>query len=134
MRLSPGKRSRRTQLISLLLVAFALRALIPPGFMPSSDRPFTLEICWEGLPAAMLAQSEPREPGEHHHHHPSGSPAHSEHCVFGTACGAGPIPHLSLPSALASAQELRAVDFRSAALPVRLVHLPQARAPPARVS
>jgi hypothetical protein len=178
MRLSPSKRSRRTLIASIMLVAFALRALVPTGFMPASDRPFSIEICWEGFPAEMLAHGKPptyadsvgmhsmgidsmladsvsahsmpadsdsmhREPvgvatshrgsleGAHRH---SGSPSHSEHCLFGSACSAGPILHLLLPSDTSSAQQLRAVAFLSIADAVRLVHLPQPRAPPGRLS
>jgi hypothetical protein len=122
MRLSPGKRNRRALIAGIMLVAFALRALIPAGFMPASGRPFSLEICWDGLPAGMLVHSA---------HHHSGSPAHSDHCVFGTACSAGPTPHPPLPSDFLSAQQLRAVAFASIAAAVRVVHLPQSRAPPA---
>jgi hypothetical protein len=148
MRLSPRKRSRRTLLASIMLVAFASRAIIPPGFMPASDRPFSLEICWEGLPEGMRGQAEPatadsmdmgsmdmasmdagQGSGDHH-----GTPSHNEHCVFGTACGAGPIFHLTLPSDISSAQQLRAAAFVSIAGAVRLVHLPQSRAPPAQLS
>jgi hypothetical protein len=133
-----------------------LRALIPPGFMPAGDRPFSIEICWEGLPAAMLAQGEPshadsmgtgsvhrepvgdstshRGPLQAGHHHHSGSPSHSEHCVFGTACSAGPIVHLPLLSDISSAQQLRAVAFISIAGALRFVHLPQPRAPPGQLS
>jgi hypothetical protein len=141
--LSPRKRSRRTLMASIMLAALASRALIPPGFMPASDRPFSIEICWEGFPADLLARGE-REPvadsmshrgplPEAHHHH-SGNPSHSEHCVFGTACSAGPIPHLPLPSDISSALRLRAAAFVSIAGAVRLVHLPQPRAPPGRQS
>lgn len=157
MRLSSRKRSRPTLIASILLVAFASRALIPPGFMPASDRPFSLEICWEGLPAGMLAHGEPQradsmgmdsmEMESMHrgsagvstpdrgllqgaHPHRSGSPSQSEHCVFGTACSAGPIPHLLLPIDILSAQQLGAVAIDSIVAAVRLVHLPQPRAPP----
>jgi hypothetical protein len=131
---------------SILLVAFASRALIPPGFMPASDRPFSVEICWEAFPADVLALGEPRHadsmgvhsvqpdaPAGAHHHH-SGSPSHSEHCVFGTACSTGPISHLPLLGDSSSAQYLRAVEFASIAGTFRLVHLPQSRAPPGRLS
>lgn len=159
--MSPRKRRRRTLIASIMLVAFASRALIPLGFMPASDRPFSLQICWEGFPADMLAPGErphagsmgmdsmdmdsmPQESvgdsashggplqGAQHPRHP-GSPSHSERCVFGTTCGAGPIPHLPLPSDISSAQQLR-VAFVSIAGAVRLVHLPQPRAPPGRLS
>ncbi|HTV97287.1 MAG TPA: hypothetical protein VME42_14865 [Steroidobacteraceae bacterium] len=145
----------------VMLAAFASRALIPAGFMPASDRPFSIEICWEGLPAEVLAQIEPahaasesmgsmdmqsmdmgmpaghstseRGPRHGSHHHP-GSPSHAEHCVFGTASSAGPIPHLPLPSEASAAQPVRAVAFASIAVAVRVVHLPQPRAPPGRLS
>jgi hypothetical protein len=151
MRLSLGKRNRRTLVASIMLVAFASRVLIPPGFMPTSGWPFSIEICWEGLPAGVLAHVEPSrtdsmgmdsmpadssshpvpQQGPHHHH---GSPSQSEHCVFGTACSAGPIPHLPLPSDFSSARQLRMVAFASIAVAVRVVHLPQPRAPPSRLS
>jgi hypothetical protein len=103
-----------------------------------------MELCWEGLPAGMLAHVSPaansmgtESMGMDHvgtgTHHP-GSPSPSDHCVFGTACSAGPIPHVPIPSDLYSGQRLRAVAFSSIAAAVRLVHLPQARAPPSRLS
>jgi hypothetical protein len=141
--LNLGKRSRRTLMASIMLVALASRVLIPPGFMPASDRRFSIEICWDGLPAGVLAQLEPAhadstgihrgpQQGPHSHHH--GSPLQTEHCVFGTACSAGPISHLPLPSDFSSAQPLRAVAFASIGAAVRVVHLPPPRAPPPRLS
>jgi hypothetical protein len=123
------RRAQRAWLLGLVLPALVLRAFIPAGFMPASDRPFSIELCREGLPAELLA---PGEPAQHHHH--SGSPAHNEHCVFGTACGVGPILHLPLPSDISPARQLRAVAFVSIAGGVRLVHLPQPRAPPGQLS
>jgi len=149
--LSAREHRRRTLLASIMLVALALRALIPPGFMPASDRPFAIEICWEGFPGDLLARGEParahsmagmdsmsREPAgtsghgllQRAHHQHSGSRSHSEHCVFGTASGAGPIPHLPLPCDVSPPRQLRTVAFVSIAGAVRLVHLPQPRAPP----
>jgi hypothetical protein len=141
MRLSPRKRTRLTLVTSLMLVAFAARALIPPGFMPASGRPFPVEICWEDFPAGMLRHGGPSGDGSMrmdfmggaHHHHP-GSPAHGEHCVFGTACSAGPIPHLPLLSGISPARQPHALALVSFAGAVRFVHLPQARAPPGRLS
>ena len=154
-RLIARKRSRQMFVAGIMLVAFALRALVPPGFMPANDRPFSFEICWEDLPAAMLAQGgaphadstgvhsvgmesmlarSTAAGSTHSHPHHSGRPSHSEHCVFGTACSAGPIPHPPLPIEISSAQRLRAVPFLSVAGAVRLVHLPQSRAPPGRLS
>lgn len=182
--MSARKRSRQTFVASIMLVAFALRALLPPGFMPAGDRPVSFEICWEGLPAEMLAHGEPphagsvgtdsmdmasmdmdsvdmdsmdmasmdmhsmspgsmaahstatshRGPGHGAYGRHPGSPSHSEHCVFGTACSAGPTSHLPLPGAVSPARPRRAVAFVSIAGGVRLVHLPQPRAPPGRLS
>jgi hypothetical protein len=145
-RLSPCKRNRRTLMASFMLVAFALRVLIPPGFMPASDRPFSLEICWEGLPADMQGHVEHAgsmgmdsmdmasmgmDQGPGHHHETS---SHSEHCVFGTACGAGPFSHLTLPSDFSSAHQLLAIAFASIAIAVHVVYLPPPRAPPRQLS
>jgi hypothetical protein len=147
---------------SIMLVAFASWALIPPGFMPASGHPFSIEICWEGLPADLLAQVEsshadfmdmdptdresmgphpvpansmPAGSGPHrgpHHHHDGPSPG--EHCIFGTACGSGPIPHVSPARDFSSPRLLRAAAFASIAVAVRIVHVPQPRAPPGRLS
>lgn len=137
----PHRRAQRAWLLGLVLPALLLRALIPPGFMPASDRPFSIEICWEGFPTEMLAHGEPSHADsmgmggspQGTHHHRSGSPSRSEHCVFGTACSAGPIPYVPPPSDISSAQ-LLAVAFVSSTIAVRLVHLPQPRAPPDRLS
>lgn len=134
----------------IMLVAFAWRALIPAGFMPA-DRPFSIEICSEDLPAGLLAHGESRsedstdmgdmDMGSMSHsgsvqgaqRHP-GSPSHREHCVFGTASSAGPISNLPLLSDIEYAPQLRALAFVSIARAVRLVHLPPPRAPPGQLS
>jgi hypothetical protein len=149
MRLILSERSRRKLLASTLLVAFAARALIPAGFMPGPDRPFAIEICPEGFPAEMLEHGEPQHtdsmglgsmdmdsmsPESVPAHHHSGSPSHSEHCVFGTACSAGPTTHSALPTGLSSAPPLLAVACDSIAVAVHLVRLPQPRAPPGRLT
>jgi len=144
--LSLRERRTRTLLASIMLVAFALRALIPSGFMLGGERPFSIEICWDGFPAAVLAQGDSRDTGSmdmdsmdmgrmdmgatHAGHQHSAS----EHCVFGSACSAGPIPHLALPSSFSSARLLPALEFASIAGAVHLVHLPQSRAPPGQLS
>jgi hypothetical protein len=149
MRLSLRRGNRRALTASLMLVTFVLRALIPPGFMPASSGLLSLEICWEDFPAGVLAQGGP--PHAHPtgmdsmgmdpmgmrggaHRHSSGGPSHREHCVFGTACSAGPIHHLPLPSDVSFAQLLLPVSLVSVAGDVRLVHLPQPRAPPGQLS
>jgi hypothetical protein len=151
-RLSLGRRNRRTLVVGILLAAFASFALIPPGFMPASGRPFSLEICPEGLPSGMLALLEPSEADSagrgamgmpedstaaHHgglhgaHHHTS---SQSDHCVFGTACGAAPLPHHPPHGDFSAAPPLLAAALTPIGAAVRVVHLPQPRAPPARLS
>ena len=46
---------QRLWVISALLVALVVRALIPAGFMPATDRPFSFQVCPDGFPAALLA-------------------------------------------------------------------------------
>ena len=114
-----------------MLVAFALRALVPTGFMLGGDQPFPIEICWDGLPAALVASMsmDSMDMGAMDMHSmdqgsmPGGHP-HSagEHCLFGSACGSGPLPQLA------------ADRPPSPASTVRLVHLPQSRAPPDQLS
>jgi hypothetical protein len=78
-------------LASLLVLALALRALIPVGFMPVGNGSFALQICPEGFPAVLLHAS-----GHHHHdsQDPSPVPGHDHkswmqgHCPFGAAAGA----------------------------------------------
>jgi len=111
------------------------------GVHAGGDRPFSIEICWDGFPATMLAHGESRHAGsmdmdsmdmgpmQGGHQHSAG-----EHCVFGSACSAGPITHLALPSDFSSDQRLPAIEFASIAGTVHLVHLPQSRAPPGQLS
>jgi hypothetical protein len=149
MRLNLGKLRRRTLTAGLMLAALASRVLIPLGFMPAGDGPSWIEICRDGLPAGLIAQLEPARAdstgmesmgmdpmpadamGAHHHR---GSPSQTEHCVFGAASGAGPIPHLPHSGDVSCARLLPAAAFASVALVIRGVHLPQPRAPPALLS
>ncbi|HVY79776.1 MAG TPA: hypothetical protein VG994_02245 [Steroidobacteraceae bacterium] len=96
-------------LISILLIAVMTRALIPAGFMPSTERPFSFEICPDGFPAQLL-QDPDRHAAHHHHAHGGTAPAESqhpgngshdhaaraEHCVFAAAAATGPAPHAAL--------------------------------------
>jgi hypothetical protein len=124
MRICPSNKVTHKVIAGAMLLAFALRALVPQGFMPATDRPFAVEICPEGFPAQMLMA------GGHHHHH--GDPrSQTEHCVFGTACASGPPTQLSLLTEFAPAELVRVAPVMAVAASVRLVHLPQVRGPPA---
>lgn len=78
---------RHPWILSALLMALIVRALVPAGFMPATDRPFSFQICPDGFPAHMLAVANasfaPEDEGEasvhaghHHHSHPDGASSH----------------------------------------------------------
>lgn len=110
----------------VVLLAFALRALIPIGFMPAADGTLSLTICDEGFPAGLLQPA-------HGHAAPAGAGHHSheDHCPF---CGAstpapGPL-FVALACVVWVAIATVALVVSCPAL-ISLLHLPQARAPPA---
>jgi hypothetical protein len=125
MRICLSNKATRKLIAGVMLLAFALRALVPQGFMPSNDRPFTVEICPEGFPAELLML------GGHHHHH-GGHQSQTEHCVFGTACASGPPSQLALLTHSSPAELVRAAPVVPDAAVVRLVYLPQLRGPPSQ--
>jgi hypothetical protein len=115
----------RTQrlLAGLMVAAFAVRALVPPGFMPAHAAPRTLEICPDGFPAQLLG---------HVAHHSHGNHAHADHCVFGGAAGTGPVAQPANLDGVWLAPP--PAERRERVTPaVRLIHLPQARGPPSAV-
>jgi hypothetical protein len=123
MRIGPSNKVTRRLIAGAMLLAFALRALVPQGFMPASDRPFMVEICPEGFPAEVLMF------GGHHHHH-GGPQSKTEHCVFGTACASGPPSQPALLAQLLPAKLVRRAPGITVAASVRLVYLPRVRGPP----
>jgi hypothetical protein len=123
MRICSANKATRKLIAGVMLLAFAVRALVPQGFMPSSDRPFTVEICPEGFPAELLML------GGHHHHH-GGPNSQTEHCVFGTACASGPPSQLALLADYSPTGLVRAAPRVAVASVVRLVYLPHVRGPP----
>jgi hypothetical protein len=93
---------QRLWVIGTLLIALVVRALIPAGFMPATDRPFSFQVCPDGFPAALLgepaampadggsaAHGETTHAGHHHgdgtalthagHHHADGLLAAAHH-------------------------------------------------------
>lgn len=126
MRIRLFHKAPRLLIAGVMLFALAVRALIPQGFMPSWDRPFSVEICPEGLPVQLLAHA-----GHHHHHGGGGSL--SEHCVFGTACPNGPPSCPEVPAAVMPTERVSPAATVAAPVVVRLVYLPHSRGPPAAV-
>ena len=94
MRLTTLRQNR--WLAGLLVVALALRALIPVGFMPSGDGKVALQICPDGFPTVLLHGATQQHHHESHHEgdHSSPTPGHDHkswmqgHCPFGAAAGA----------------------------------------------
>lgn len=154
MRTALLSRNTRQWLISALLVALVTRALIPAGFMPATDRPFSFQICPDGFPAQLLASSQ--NPHAHHHHpggseqaaaqsdtanastgvdagagtHRQHSAAGNEHCVFAAAAAAGPLAFApTFASEAVVALPINAPTFSSHAESLRF-RLPQPRGPP----
>jgi hypothetical protein len=143
--------------ISVLLVALGVRALVPVGFMPSSERPFTLEICPDGFPSQLLHGSASPAPqgldapmAAHHHHHDGAAAsgdaapaahhsghgqheqgARAEHCVFAAAASAGPAPHILLAVASIVALATPAFDVLTPVPEHQRFRVQQPRAPPA---
>jgi hypothetical protein len=119
MRFGPCDKASRAWLAGAVLLAFALRALVPPGFMPGGERPFSIEICPDGFPAQLLA----------HHHHGGAADTHEAHCVF-AVCAHGGLAHSS-PFTGISLERFVVAAWPVEAVPViHLVHLPYPRGPP----
>jgi hypothetical protein len=134
-------------IISILLVALCVRALVPAGFMPSADRPFSFQICPDGFPAERLKQPAPVAQHDHagHAHHPmdqaadpepqtGGSHGHgavrAEHCVFAAVASAAPVTDTLLLGTAVEAPRQPRIEPPSRALSTPRFHLPPSRAPP----
>src|ERR1700712_2317533 len=123
-------------LASLLVLALALRALIPVGVMPGGNGQLALQICPEGFPAALLHTS-----GHHHHdsRYPTPAPGHDHkswmqgHCPFGAAAGAPAVcQSLAVTVDLKAAAPVPDTETVAAVLDFRFL-VAQPRAPPVRL-
>ncbi len=85
MRTAVG-RQQRQWIISALLIALFVRALIPAGFMPAMDRPLSFQICPDGYPAQLLHKDVA---DAHAHHHPDASGEHAAHAGHDAASTLG---------------------------------------------
>lgn len=114
----------RALLAGVALLLFALRALVPVGFEPASDGSLSLVICQEGLPPPPHRSGAPRR---------GGGASHGDHCLFCNSPGTAPAPLLVALAAVLFLV-LAAVTSRTPSLEgLRLLHIPQARAPPGRI-
>lgn len=120
-----SRRVRRKLLTGSLLVAMTFRVLIPTGFMPSSERPFSLEICHGGTVSPSGHGSDGAAG-----HHPLPDRPHYEHCPFGAAPAPGPVASVPgfLPAAPVVERSMR--PDASLRLISRLQRAQSARAPP----
>jgi hypothetical protein len=107
----------------VLIAAFAVRSLIPLGFMPSGEHPFAIAICPEGFPAQWLALAP--------HHHHGARHLHIDRCVFAAACASGPPSQSSALTVIPGSSLAPATPSAAETMRVRLVYLPHSRGPPA---
>jgi hypothetical protein len=113
----------RRPLLVLALLAFGLRALIPIGFMPSADGTLSLMICPGGFPPQLLRMPMPGRQGH--------GLMQDGFCAFTTGFSAAPPPLILATLYLLLAVIAIVVTVMPAPAGIRLVRLPQARAPPA---
>lgn len=143
----PGRRTRG-RLLCAVVLAFALRALIPLGFMPASDGTLSLMICPAGFPAGLLHDQgtghgiamfggtgmpqQQRPAPSHGAGHGQGLMGDA-YCAFTTGFSPAPPPLLLVVLSLVLSCVAVVTVTVLASAGIRLVHLPQARAPPAPV-
>jgi hypothetical protein len=117
-----SRRTARPRLLLLILLAVGLRVLVPVGFMPATDGTLSVMICPDGFPPT---------PQQHQQGH--GDADGDVYCALTAGFSSAPPPLLVVALVLLIA--CLGVVFTRVAAPVglRLVHIPQARAPPAPV-
>lgn len=119
-------------------IAFALRALLPQGFMPGSE-PFSLKLCPTGLPVQALVMAGDAH-AEHHHHHQDQQPGHDEHsshhqradqCPFGSASASVALLQWLPPPVVWVGGTDYSLPLVTSAPDPRPAYRPQPRGPPA---
>jgi hypothetical protein len=124
----------RPPYLIIALLAFALRALIPVGFMPAADGTISLMICPGGFPPELLPPAKamsdgmgaPKPTSRHGH-----GLREDGFCAFTTGFSSAPPPLIVAALYLLLAVITSTLTSMSAPAGIRLVHTPQARAPPA---
>jgi hypothetical protein len=133
----PSRHAAQPRLVLLILLALGLRALVPVGFMPATDGTFSVTICTDGFPPALLPEQKSTHDGmgmpmpQPHHQQGHGDADGDSFCAFTTGFSSAPPPLLVV--ALGLLIVCLGVVFTRVVAPagIRLVHIPQARAPPA---
>jgi hypothetical protein len=118
MRSRPFKRSTRELIASIALAALVFRALVPAGFMPASDQPFSIEICRGGFLAQLPSHDAP------------GSLSHFEYCLFCCGSAAGSAPQIAVAFSVFHVNSGPVFTFEPSPINVQFIHVPQPRGPP----
>lgn len=129
-------RATRARVIAAVLLALAVRSLIPLGFMPAADGSLSLMICPAGFPLALLPDaghmSMPGGMTMPVDQHRGNTATDDGYCVFTTGFSAAPPPLILATLLLLLAVAALASPMAAPLTGIRRVHLPQARAPPVR--
>ncbi|MGH8298785.1 MAG: hypothetical protein ACRES6_05810 [Steroidobacteraceae bacterium] len=133
----PPRRAAWPRLALLILAVYALRALVPIGFMPADNGSLSLTICTDGFPPALLPEHKTMQDGNgmpmpQPHHRGHGDTGDGDaYCAFTMGFSSAPPPLLVVAFALLLV--CLGLVLSPVAVPagIRLVHVPQARAPPA---
>jgi hypothetical protein len=131
-------RRRRVLLALLVLPVLVLRALVPVGFMPVSDRGgLHIDFCpGEAQPPGALAlQSLAHQPLAHHHHHGGadhGTPAPASHapCLFALSASPAFAPAVASAAVIPPAATLPAESPTRRAFVPAIVRAQTPRGPP----
>ncbi len=118
----PSRRTSRPRLLLLILLAVGLRVLVPVGFMPAADGTLSVMICPDGFPPT---------PQQHQQGH--GDADGDVYCTLTAGFSSAPPPLLVVALALLIACLGVVLTRVPAPVGMRLVHIPQARAPPAPI-
>ena len=124
----------RVTLRVLILLALALRAVIPIGFMPAGDGTLSLMICPSGFPLALLPPQKMMDdgmemPAPRPHQH-GGQGVTDAYCVFTTGFSSAPPLQLVVTFGLLVAAVAVMLARVPAPTGIRFVYIPEARAPP----
>ncbi len=124
--------NRKTRLLAglLLVPARALRALVPPGFMPGAGagEALTMQMCHGAGPLPAATQPVPggEDPA------PGQGQRHESPCVFAAAGSAAPPPVMALALDALHVDDVSALTFDFAFVQKALHRAQAARAPPGR--
>src|SRR5579872_7101848 len=131
----PSRHAACPRLVLLVLLALAVRALVPVGFMPAEDGTLSLTICTDGFPPAlsekMMMEDGKGKPGPQPQHPADPDSNNGGYCAFTTGFSSAPPPLMVAAFALLVVCLGVVLTRVPAPAGVRLVHTPQARAPPA---